>query len=600
MTWIVEVQVAMYTSKTSFKTTVEWNAIPWRKLERKVFKLQKRIYKASLRGDVKAIRQLQKTLLHSWSAKCLAVRRVTQDNRGKKTAGVDGLSNLSPKARLILVQSLKPGDKAAPTRRVWIPKPGCEGEKRPLSIPTLYDRTLQSLVKLALEPEWEARFEPNSFGFRPGRNAHDAIKAIFNTIKFKPKYVLDADIAKCFDKINHNVLLSKLNTFPTIRRQIRAWLKAGVIDFSAYANRQKTYSKTSEGVPQGGTISPLLANLALHGMENRIKQVALTLPGRKTENCRAISLIRFADDFVILHKDLAVIQRCQQIISKWLSELGLELKPSKTRISHTLNMYEGYVGFDFLGFTVRQFPVGKYHSGKSSNGELLGYKTLITPSKTKLKTHTQKIGKLIDGHKSVPQSDLIAHLNPVIRGWTNYYSGVVSKRIFNSADTILFSQLKAWAEHRHPNKSSWWTCQKYWQTIGTDNWVFKPHNQKIRLLKHRETRIMRHIQVQGSRSPFDGDWVYWSSRMGKHPEAPTRVATLLKTQKGKCTHCGLFFNDGDLMEIDHKIPRSKSGKDSYDNLQLLHGHCHDAKTAADKVAATIHEINEDYLNRNPF
>lgn len=168
MIWNVEVLVAMYTSKTSFKTTVEWNTIPWRKLERRVFKLQKRIYKASQRSDVKAVRKLQKTLLRSWSAKCLSVRRVTQDNRGKKTAGVDGLKNLSPKARLTLVQSLKLGQKAAPTRRVWIPKPGSGGEKRPLSIPTLYDRALQSLVKLALEPEWEARFEPNSFGFRPG------------------------------------------------------------------------------------------------------------------------------------------------------------------------------------------------------------------------------------------------------------------------------------------------------------------------------------------------------------------------------------------------------------------------------------------------
>jgi RNA-directed DNA polymerase len=425
---------------------------------------------------------------------------------------------------------------------VWIPKPGSGGEKRPLSIPTLYDRALQSLVKLALEPEWEARFEPNSFGFRPGRNAHDAIKAIFNTIKFKPKYVLNADIAKCFDKINHNVLLSKLNTFPTICRQIRAWLKAGVIDFSEYNLREKSDNTTLMGVPQGGTISPLLANIALHGMENRIKQIAETLPGGKTANRNAISLIRFADDFIIMHKDLSVIQKCQQIITEWLSELGLELKPSKTRISHTFNEYEGNTGFDFLGFTVRQFPVGKYHSGKSSNGKLLGYKTLITPSKTKLKVHMQKIGKLIDRHKSAPQSDLIAHLNPVIRGWTNYYSCVVSKRIFNQADTTLFSQLKAWAEHRHPNKSSRWSCQKYWQTIGFDNWVFKPHNQKIRLLKHRETRIVRHIQVQGSRSPFDGDWVYWSSRMGKHPEAPTRVATLLKMQKGKCTHCGPDFS----------------------------------------------------------
>jgi len=451
-----------------------------------------------------------------------------------------------------------------------------------------------------LEPEWEARFEPNSFGFRAGRSAHDAIRAIFNTIKFQPKYVLDADIAKCFDKINHNVLLSKLNTFPTICRQIRAWLKAGVIDFSEYALREKSDNTTSMGVPQGGTISPLLANIALHGMENRIKQVAETLPGGKRDNRNAISLIRFADDFVILHKDLSIIQRCQQIMSEWLSELGLELKPSKTRISHTLNEYEGHIGFDFLGFTVRQFPVGKYHSGKSSNGKLLGYKTIITPSKTKLKAHMRQIGKLIDGHKSVPQSDLIAHLNPVIRGWTSYYSGAVSKRIFNKADQTLFSQLKAWAQHRHPNKSIRWSVSKYWQTVGLDNWVFKPRNQGQRLLKHRETPIVRHIQVKGSRSPFDGDWVYWSSRMGKHPEAPKRVATLLKKQKGKCAYCGLFFQDRDLMEIDHKVPRSKGGKDSYDNLQLLHGHCHDVKTVTDNVAVRVPDLDEDYLNLNPF
>ncbi|KOP22797.1 DNA polymerase [Hapalosiphon sp. MRB220] len=590
----------MYTSKTSFKTTVEWSAIPWRKHQRRVFKLQKRIYKASQRGDVKAVKRLQKTLLHSWSAKCLAVRRVTQDNQGKKTAGVDGVKSLSPSARLTLVNSLKLGNKAAPTRRVWIPKPGSKGEKRPLSIPTIYDRALQSLVKLALEPEWEARFESNSFGFRPGRSAHDAIEAIFSTIKFKPKYVLDADISKCFDRINHNVLLSKLNTFPTIYRQIRAWLKAGVIDFSSYANREKSYSKTTVGTPQGGTISPLLANVALHGMENRIKQFAETFPGYKRGNRNAISLIRFADDFVILHENLAVILNAKQIISEWLNGIGLELKPSKTRISHTLNKYEGNLGFSFLGFTVRQFPVGKCHSGKNSNGKMLGFKTIITPSKTKLNAHTRKIGKLIDRHKSVPQSDLIAHLNPIIRGWTSYYSSVVSKRIFNSADTTLFSQLKAWAEHRHPNKSSQWCCNKYWQTIGFDNWVFKPLHQNICLLKHRETSIVRYIKVQAQRSPFDGDWVYWSSRMGKYPEAPTRVATLLKTQKGKCAYCGLFFHDGDLMEIDHKIPRLKGGTNSYSNLQLLHGHCHDAKTTADKVAVRVPQIDEDYLNLNPF
>src|SRR5919199_2465178 len=192
---------------------VEWRSIDWRKLEKRVYKLQKRIYQASSRGDVKAIRRLQKTLMKSWSARCLAVRRVTQDNQGKKTAGVDGLKSLAPKQRLELVNKLHLGTKASPTRRVWIPKPG-KDEKRPLGIPTMNDRALQALVKLALEPEWEARFEANSYGFRPGRSCHDAIGAIFNSIRFKAKYVLDADIAKCFDRINQEKLLRKLNTYP--------------------------------------------------------------------------------------------------------------------------------------------------------------------------------------------------------------------------------------------------------------------------------------------------------------------------------------------------------------------------------------------------
>jgi RNA-directed DNA polymerase len=251
-------------SKTSLKTTVEWRSINWRKLEKRVYKLQKRIYRASQRGDVKAVRRLQKMLMKSWSARALAVRRVTQDNTGKKTAGVDGKKSLSPEARLKLVNKLKLGSKVRPTRRVWIPKPGTE-EKRPLGIPTMEDRALQALVKLALEPEWEALFEPNSYGFRPGRSCQDAIGAIFNCIRYKNKYVLDADIAKCFDKIDHEALLKKLNTSPTIRRQVRAWLKAGVMD-------GKQLFPTSEGTPQGGVISPLLANIALHGMEERIKK----------------------------------------------------------------------------------------------------------------------------------------------------------------------------------------------------------------------------------------------------------------------------------------------------------------------------------------
>ena len=282
---------------------VEWRELNWRKLEKAIYKLQKRIYKASLRGDVKAIRRLQKTLMKSWYAKCLAVRRVTQDNQGKSTAGVDGVKSLSPAARFKLVNNLKLGSKVKPTRRVWIPKPGSE-EKRPLGIPIMYDRAMHALVKLALEPEWEAQFEPNSYGFRPGRSCQDAIEAIFLSIRCKPKFVLDADIAKCFDRIDHEALLKKLNTSPTIRRQVRAWLKAGVMD-------GKQLFPTSEGTPQGGVISPLLANIALHGMEERIKKFAKTLDIKKSKGkgqvswqvkVQSLNLIRYADDFVILSR----------------------------------------------------------------------------------------------------------------------------------------------------------------------------------------------------------------------------------------------------------------------------------------------------------
>ena len=235
----------------------------------------------------------------------------------------------------------------------------------------MQDRATQALVKLAIEPEWEARFEENSYGFRPGRSCHDAIEAIFNGIRYKSKYVLDADISKCFDRINHEKLLEKVNTFPKIRRQLRAWLKAGILD------GEKTIFPT-EGTPQGGICSPLLANIALHGMEKRIKDYAATWKGTKKENIRSISLIRYADDFVILHKDLTIIKSCQKILTDWLAELGLELNKEKTKIIHTLND-----GFDFLGFNIRQHPVGKYQSGKDPHRHILGFKTLIKPSKEK-------------------------------------------------------------------------------------------------------------------------------------------------------------------------------------------------------------------------
>lgn len=585
-------------------TLPTWRETSWRELERRVFKLQKRIYKASRRGDVKAVRKLQKTLATSWSAKCLAVRRVTQDNQGKKTAGIDGVKSLTPQQRLELVKNLKFGTKAKSTRRVWIPKPGKE-EKRPLGIPTMYDRALQALVKLALEPEWEARFESNSYGFRPGRNAQDAIKAIWDSLRYKSKYVLDADIAKCFDQINHEKLLEKVQTFPKFRRQLKAWLKSGVIDCGQYVD-------TSEGTPQGGVISPLLANIALHGLENHlmdyIKKVPLRYPGGNPMAARdkvnSLSVIRYADDFVVIHENLTIVQRCKEIISNWLSTIGLELKPSKTRIAHTLNI-EGneQPGFNFLGFNIRQHPIGKKHAWKNTQGKRIGHCTIITPSKESIRQHYRDIAEVVEKGKAWSQDKLIWKLNPKIRGWANYFSTANSSKTYSTLDHLIWCKLRAWAKHRHPKKSTKYWVKKYWQTVGNNHWCFstpRTRDNPLMLIRHDSISCGtdKYVKVKGDKSPFDGDTIYWSQRLGKHPELSGITIKLLKLQSGKCPWCSDYFRHGDKWELDHKSARILGGKNTLSNLQLLHKHCHVEKTIKDKSQISSNKPSKDKRTRS--
>ena len=588
----------------SQQNTEGWGDIDWRKVERYVFKLQTRIYAASRHGEVKKVRKLQRTLMRSWSNRVLAVRRVTQDNTGKNTAGVDGVKSLSPVARLKLVSQLKLTGLSKPTRRVWIPKPG-KSEKRPLGIPTMYDRALQGVVKSTLEPEWEAQFEPNSYGFRPGRSCHDAIRQIKYCIGGKAKYVLDADIAQCFDRINHKELLTRLGLQGIIRRQIAAWLKSGVID-------QGVFTAISEGTPQGGVISPLLANIALHGLEHQILKEfpRMSHTGRETwfhkrgTEFKPPNIIRYADDFVVLHEDKAVVQRCREIISEWLHDIGLELKPEKTRLTHTFDSElseDGEAGFDFLGHHIQQFPAGKYHCSRDGHGKLLGFITLITPTKKASKVHQEKIKSVILKHRSSPQAALIQDLNPIIKGWANYYSNSDIKTVGESSkqDNLTYLKLRRWAKRRCKNKISI-GHKKYWHSYGGSNWVFSTRegSNPLRLQLHRDVTCSStdYVKVKGDKSPYDGDLVYWSSRMGRHPELPNREALLLKQQKGKCTHCELTFRNGDLMEVDHIKPTALGGKDIWKNLQLLHRHCHDHKTAVDLIEIRKKQ-HSDNLNK---
>jgi RNA-directed DNA polymerase len=583
--------------KTSFPQKTEemsgaWRELPWRKLEQHVYRVQKRIYRASQRGKQRQVEKLQKLLLKSEAARLLAVRRVTQDNQGKKTAGVDGVKSVPPKGRFLLVKQLhtkrwKRHQKPPPVRRVWIPKPG-KAEKRPLGIPTMLERAKQALVKLALEPAWEAVFEPNSYGFRPGRSCHDAIGAIFNGIRYKPKFVFDADIKGCFDHINQEALLKKLHTYPKLTHLIQGWLRAGVME-------GVEFTPTEEGTPQGGVISPLLANVALHGLEEVAKA------GQKQSKEQPM-LIRYADDFVILYSDNTELQAIAERVAAWLENMGLRLSPSKTRITHTLDPYDGNVGFQFLGFHVQQYHVGKTHTGSNTHGRPLGYKTLIRPSKEAIKRHTQAIGHHLRQLRTAPQERVISELNPIIRGWCNYYRWVVCTQTFGSCDHTTYQQLVRWENARHPAKSKDWVRSKYHIRLDTRTHYGlyvkdEEGNPKPRYVRvHAATQHQDFIKVKGEASPYDGNLLYWAKRLKQHPLVNNEKAKLLKMQQWQCPRCGLYFKEGDLLEVDHIIPTALDGKDAISNKWVYHRHCHDEKTAED--LARIAKYKAAGINRN--
>ena len=516
----------------------EWKDIDWKSAEQKVFKLQKRIYRASENGNVELIHKLQKILVKSWSARLLAVRKVTQENKGRKTAGIDGVKTLNPKQRLELVETLKLDQNSRPLRRIWIPKPG-KKENRPLGIPTMEDRAKQALLKMALEPEWEANFEENSYGFRPGRGTYDALKAIRTNIQFKPKYVLDADISKCFDNINHEKLLKKLKTTTIFRKQIKVWLRSRVIN-------DDILKATKTGTPQGGICSPLLANIALHGMEKLLSNrfpasKSGYIRGSKAKYGRNVSiprLIRYADDYVITCEDLTILLECKKLIEEWLNELGLRTNPDKTRIVHTLYEHEGNKpGFDFLGFTIRQYKVGKRHQSKlkSRNWEKSKpYVTIFQPSKKSIANHYNKISQIIHKHRANSQEALIKALIPVIRGWCNYFSLENSSDAFRKMEYLIYKRLRRWAYRRNRmKKTGGWIAKRYWIQIGRVKWNFACKNSSGEIIKLPHywefINTNSHTKVKGAASPYNGDDLYWTNRIGeKYKNSEPQKARLIK------------------------------------------------------------------------
>ena len=558
---------------TAMSATESWALVPWRKLEHHVYRIQKRIYKAQLAGNQHAVRSLQRLLMKSEAARTIAVRRVSQDNRGKRTAGIDGAASIDAAERIALVNDLAQPEAIAPqpTRRVWIPKPG-KDEKRPLGIPAMRDRAHQALVKLALEPQWEARFEDNSYGFRPGRSCHEAIGALFNYLNASARYVVDADIKGCFANIDHSALLARLDTPATLRHAVKGWLRAGVLDGTAFA-------PTTSGTPQGGVISPLLANIALHGLE----AVARTSHRMQEKgHTQRPVLIRYADDFVILCRSREGAEAAQAAVGQHLAGMGLRLHAEKTRIVHTQRAEGNAPGFDFLGFNVRNYPVGKSHSGKNNRGELVGQKLLIKPSKEAVKRHTAELGQVIRSMRNATQVALIKALNLKIRGWSAYYRTVVAKEVLHDCDNVVYSQLRRWARRRHPTKNAKWVARRYWAQTPGNKWDFVAREGGeiiAQLSRHDATPIRRHSKVRGKASPFDGNLTYWAQRLVDHPLTRGEEANLLRRQRGYCPHCKLLSREGDLREIDHIIRKEWGGTNSLANKQVLHRHCHDQKTA---------------------
>ena len=453
------------------------------------------------------MRNLQKFLSGSRAAALVAVRRVTQVNQGKRTAGIDGkiYSKDVEKEELVSeVQSINwDMYRCSLVRRVYIPKPR-KIEKRPLGIPTIKDRVLQMVVKLALEPEWECKFEQNSYGFRPGRRCMDAIwvihAAIAATLKGNTSaWIFDADIEKCFDRIDHEALLKKLPMFTNV---LRRWLKAGAIEFGHLI-------KTKKGTPQGGIISPLLANIALDGMDRLFGAVSRNgnyiRPSDRRGRNKGIVVIRYADDFVILAPSREIlIEYVIPRVCEFLAERGLALKGAKTRIVHREQ------GFEFLGFRIQQH-ISKY-------AKLCA----VTPTKDNIKHLLGDKKDILMTHKQTTQAELIDILNPRIRGWAYYYRYCHAKRAFVCVDSRIFRMLWWWARRRHKpeNKGAKWVKDKYFPRIGSRKWTFadKPTHPLFYASTMR-CDMREYRKVKGEASPFDPALEkYWSERHGEIPQ----------------------------------------------------------------------------------
>jgi RNA-directed DNA polymerase len=561
----------------------QWDAINWRLHEDNVRRLRQRIFTAVQDGDLARARNLQKLMLHSWSNTLISVRQATQRNTGRTTAGIDGEVALTSPTRMALAvlvhQSVRSWQPRA-VKRVHIPKAGNRAKLRPLGIPVIADRCHQGRVRHALEPEWEARFEPRSYGFRPGRSCQDAAQAIYMTCKgprAKRVWALDSDLAAAFDKIDHSYLLAQLGSFPA-RDMIRDWLKAGVFEAG------KGFAPTEEGTPQGGPISPLLLNVALHGLEEaagvRYGQAGDTRDGSPV-------VVRYADDLVALCHSQQQAQQVKGRLAQWLAPRGLVFNEDKTRIVHLDD------GLDFLGFNVRRY-----------RGKLL-----IKPSKAAVRRVRSRLSSEMRRLRGANAPAVLATIAPIVRGWATYYRGVVSKEVFAALDDHMWRLTYKWAKYSHANKPKSWIVHRYYGQFNPtrrDRWVFGHRDSGTYLPKFAWTKIVRHYMVPGRASPDDPALAqYWVDRRRRNrPPLDRETLRQLQLQQERCPLCGdhLLHTDrepnspreweqwltGTRKAIARRNLIAHRRDDPPDDTSLVHVSCHRRTTGMKRVPEHLH------------
>ncbi|WCK57550.1 group II intron reverse transcriptase/maturase (plasmid) [Aneurinibacillus sp. Ricciae_BoGa-3] len=540
--------------KNTFTQELNWNQIKWKQVQQKVNRLQSRIARATMEENWKLVKYLQRVLVNSFYAKLLAVRKVSQENQGKKTPGIDGILWDTPAKRMKATLSLNPkGYKAKRLKRILIDKKN--GKKRPLGIPTMNDRAIQALYAMALDPISEVKADKNSFGFRKGRSAHDAMAKAFSVLSTKrsAQWILEGDIKGCFDHINHDWLLKNI---PMDKKVLKQFLKAGFV-------YKKELFPTDEGTPQGGIISPILANMTLDGIETIIKKrywsnLKGTIDYR--HNKHKVNFVRYADDFIVTADSEETAKEIKHLIQSFLTERGLILSEDKTVITHIDK------GFNFLGWNFRKY-----------NGVLL-----IKPSKDSIKSISQKIRDIIKNYDGKKQEHLIEKLNPIIQGWCNYHQAVVSTETFDKVETDMFWALWRWAKRRHKHRSKKWIKNRYWQTVNGRSWTFTTNGQTLR--RPGDTHIVRHTAIQTEQNPYLPEGrAYFQER--KFQLGMKKLSGKFKkvwfNQKGLCYFCGLSINSTDDRDVHHKIRRVDGGTDEITNLAYVHRYCHQAHHSQD-------------------